>query len=225
VLDEVQTGMGRVGSFLAAEQYGVSPDMVVMAKSLSGGLVPSAAVLMSGEVYEAVYGSLQRARIHTSTYSENGLAMRAGLATLAVLDKENLVQRAALAGEDLRQRLRGVLGSYEMVKEVRGLGMLNGIVFAAPKDVRLRLAFEACRAVHPAAFGQMVVRRLFLEHQILSQICANDFMVLKVTPPLNVTPGQVDRYVEAIHSVVEVLHSSSTFWSDAVAIGSRALGI
>jgi ornithine--oxo-acid transaminase len=225
VLDEVQTGMGRSGRFLAAEHYGVSPDMVVMAKALSGGLVPSAAVLMSDEIYEAVYGSLQRAIIHTSTYSENGLAMRAGLATLAVLDKENLIERAEQSGAYLRQRLREVLHSYEMVQEIRGLGMMNGIVFTAPKGVKLRIAFEACRAIHPAAFGQMVVRRLFLEHQILSQICGNNFMALKVTPPLNVSPAQMDRYVAAIHSVVDALHSSSTFWSDALAIGSRAMGI
>jgi ornithine--oxo-acid transaminase len=90
VLDEVQTGVGRTGRFLAADHYGVSPDMIVMAKALSGGLVPVGAVLMTEEIYEAVYGSLRRAIIHTSTYSENSLAMRAGLATLEVLDRERL---------------------------------------------------------------------------------------------------------------------------------------
>ena len=85
VLDEVQTGMYRTGSFLSAHQFGVNPDIVVLAKALSGGLVPVGAVLMSDDVCESVYSSLPRAFVHTSTFSENSLAMRAGLATLDVL--------------------------------------------------------------------------------------------------------------------------------------------
>jgi ornithine--oxo-acid transaminase len=225
VLDEVQTGMGRTGRFLAAHHYDVTPDMVILAKALSGGLVPCAAVLMTEEVYDAVYGSLRRALIHTSTYSENGLAMRAGLATLAVLENERLQERAQVVGEDLRYRLREVLAPYEMVQEVRGEGLLSGIVFDVPRQVRLRISFEACKAIHPGMFGQMMVRRLFQDHQILSQICGNNFMVLKVAPPLVISEAQIDRYVASIHSVVDALHSSSNFWSDALQIGSRAMRI
>jgi len=223
VLDEVQTGMGRTGRFLAGQHYGVSPDMVVMAKALSGGLVPVGAVLMTDEVYDAAYGSLKRAIIHTSTYSENGLAMRAGLATLAVLDKERLTERAEGIGEELRHQLRGALLPYEMVSEVRGAGLMNGIVFQPPRQMKLRLAFEACKAIHPGMFGQMLVRRLFHEHQILSQVCGNNFMVLKVAPPLVVTEAQIDIYLDAISSVVETLHRSSAFWSDALELGRRAI--
>jgi ornithine--oxo-acid transaminase len=223
VLDEVQTGMGRTGRFLAGHHYGLSPDMVVMAKALSGGLIPCAAVLMTEEIYDAVYSSLKRAIIHTSTYSENGLAMRAGLATLGVLDREQLPERAQLVGEELRGRLTEALYSYEMVREVRGLGLFNGIVFEPPRHIKLRLSFETCRAVHPGMFGQMLVRRLFHEHNILSQICGNNFMVLKVAPPLVVTDAQINCYVDAIWSVVESLHSSSTFWSDALQLGRRAI--
>ena len=105
VLDEVQTGMCRTGRFLAAHHFGVEPDMVVLAKALSGGLVPCGAVLMSDAVCNSVYSSLRRAVIHTSTYSENSLAMRAGLATLDVLEDERLGERAADAGQALRARL------------------------------------------------------------------------------------------------------------------------
>ena len=84
VLDEVQTGMFRTGKFLAAHSYQVEPDMIILAKALSGGLVPVAAVLMTDEISDAVYSSLRRAIVHTSTYGENALAMRAGLATLDV---------------------------------------------------------------------------------------------------------------------------------------------
>ena len=225
VLDEVQTGLGRTGRFLAAQHYDLSPDMVVLAKALSGGLVPIGAVLMTDPIYDAVYSSLRRAIIHTSTFSENGLAMRAGLATLDVLEHEQLAARAEALGADLRARLTEALSGYEMVAEVRGLGMFNGIAFQPPRQLRLRLGFEAFRAIHPGMFGQMLVRRLFHDHRILSQICGNNFMVLKVAPPLVVREDQLDRYVDAITTVVDALHTSSAFWSDALDLGRRALHV
>lgn len=225
VLDEVQTGLGRTGRFLATQHYGVSPDMIVLAKALSGGLIPVAAVLMTEDIYDAVYGSLRRAIIHTSTYSENGLAMRAGLATLEVLDREHLVERSDERGKYLRARLKDALLPYEMISEIRGLGLMNGIVFEAPRQLRLKLAFEACRTIHPGMFGQMIVRRLFNDHRILSQICGNNFMVLKVAPPLVITTEQIDVYVDAITSVVDALHSSAAYWSDALDLGRRVFRV
>lgn len=102
---------------------------------------------------------------------------------------------------------------------------MNGIVFQPPRRVGLRLSFNAFKAIHAGMFGQMIVRRLFHEHQILSQICGNNFMVLKVAPPLVVTDAQVDAYVDAISSVVEAIHSSSASWSDALELGQRAVGL
>ena len=87
---------------------------------------------MSEEICDSVYSSLARAFVHTSTFSENSLAMRAGLATLEVLERENLGRRSIDAGEYLQVRLSETLGSYEMVKEVRGLGLLMGIEFQPP---------------------------------------------------------------------------------------------
>ena len=223
VLDEVQTGMYRTGQFLAAHHFGVEPDMVVLAKAMSGGLVPCSAVLMSDAVCNSVYSSLQRAFVHTSTYSENSLAMRAALTTLDILEEEHLGARAAAAGEDLRRRLRDRLERFEMVAEIRGLGMLNAIEFRAPSSLRLRMAYQAFRAVHPGLFGQMLVMRLFNDHGILSQICGNNFQVLKVAPPLVVTDEQVDHYVTAVERLVETIHTSAAFWSDALGIGRRAL--
>ncbi len=225
VLDEVQTGMGRTGKFLAAHHYGVEPDMVVMAKALSGGLVPVAAVLMTDAIYKSVYHSLRRAFIHTSTYSENALAMRAGLATLEVLEQERLPERAEQVGIDLRERLRSALAPFEMVKEIRGEGLLCGIAFQPPRSMAMRLSFEAFKAIHPGLFGQMVVMRMFNDKNILTQICGNNFMVLKVAPPLVVTASQIDYFVESLRDVVESMHSSGTFWSDAIKLGRRAVGV
>jgi len=231
VLDEVQTGMYRTGPFLAAHHFDVQPDMAILAKALSGGLIPSGAVLMSGEIYESVYGSLKRSIVHTSTFSENGLAMRAGLAALDVLERNRLGERAVQAGHELRQQLTAALAGYEMVKEVRGLGMLSGIEFTAPSSsstprrIALRVSFEAFRKIHSAMFGQILVMRLFRDKGILTQICGNNFMVLKVAPPLAISGAQTAEFVAAVRDVVELAHSSTAFWQEALGLARRAMNL
>jgi ornithine--oxo-acid transaminase len=225
VLDEVQTGMFRTGRFLAAHHFNVEPDMVILAKALSGGLMPVSAVLMTDRVYESVYDSLKRSIVHTSTFGENALSMRAGLATLDVLINENLGPRALAMGDLLRSRLREELSDYEMVGEVRGLGMLSGIVFQAPKHLALRVAFESFRRIHPAMFGQMMVMRMFRDQHVLMQMCGNNFMVLKVAPPLVVQPEQIDKFVHGIREVIHLAHHSTEFWSEAIGLAKRAVNV
>jgi ornithine--oxo-acid transaminase len=223
VFDEVQTGLHRTGPFLAAHHYGVEPDMVILAKALSGGLIPCAAVLMSDEVCNSVYSSVKRAFIHTSTFSENGLAMRAGLATLNILADEHLGLEAARKGRLLRELLEARLSKYQMVKAVRGKGLLNGIEFQAPSSLGLRMSYAAVQSIHAGLFGQMLVMRLFRNQNILTQICGNNFMVLKVNPPLTVSETQIDEIVDGIENVVHDIHSSSAFWTDALGLARRAL--
>lgn len=224
VLDEVQTGMYRTGPFLAATHFDLQPDIVVLAKALSGGLIPVGAVLMSEAVYESVFDSLRNSIIHASTFSENSISMRAGLATLEILEKYKLGERAATIGDYLRERLRSTLAGYEMVAEVRGAGLLSGIVFSPPRSFRLRAQFEAFRAIHPAMFGQVLVMRMF-RNGFLTQMCGNNFMVLKVAPPLVVTDEQIEKFVEAIATVVEQPHSSTRFWSEALGLAQRVIKI
>ena len=225
VLDEVQTGMYRTGTFLAAHQFQVKPDMVVLAKALSGGLVPVSAVLMTDQIYRAVFDSLKGSIVHTSTFGENALAMRAGLATLDVLEQERAGDNALAMGEYLRGRLRERLADFPMIAEVRGLGLLCGVEFRAPSQVTLRVPFEMFRAIHPGMFGQILVMRLFRDWNILSQVCGNNFMVLKAAPPLTVTGEQIDRFVEALGSVVDLMHSSPAFWTEALGLARRAANI
>jgi len=222
VADEVQTGMFRTGPFLGSHHFGITPDIVVLAKALSGGLVPVSAVLMTEDVHSSVFSSFKRSIVHASTFSENSLSMRAGLAALDVLEGERLGDHATRVGSDLQQRLTETLGGYEMVKEVRGRGLLLGIEFAAPRRLGLRAPFEAFAQIHPAMFGQILVMRLF-RHGILTQICGNDFMVLKVAPPLVVTPAQVTEFVLAVHELVDFAHHPGAFWSEALGLARRAV--
>lgn len=225
VLDEVQTGMFRTGKFLAAHHFDVQADMVILAKALSGGLIPVAAVLMTEEVSQAVYSSLKRAIIHTSTFSENGLAMRAGLTALDVLEDERLGAHAEYMGDLLRRRLTETLAPYEMFKAAPGLGLLSGIEFQPPSRLTLRLPFEAFRAIHAGMFGQMLVMRLFRREKILTQICGNNFMVIKSAPPLVIRESQLEEFVAAVGQVVADFHESTAFWTDALALGRRTMDI
>jgi ornithine--oxo-acid transaminase len=225
VLDEVQTGMYRTGTFLASHQYDLQADMVVLAKALSGGLMPVSAVLMTDKIYQAVYSSLKRSMVHTSTFSENSLSMRAGLATLDVLEGEKLGARAMRLGEQFRGKLRAALQRYAIVKEVRGMGLLSGIEFQAPQKMALRALYETFHRIHPAMFGQVLVMRMFREKNILTQICGNNFMVLKAAPPLVVSEEQLDEFVEAIESVVALADTSAKFWTEALNLARRAVNI
>jgi ornithine--oxo-acid transaminase len=222
VVDEAQTGFYRTGRFLASHHFNVEPDMIVLAGAISGGLIPSAALLMSDRVYDSVYGSSARAMVHTSTFGENSLALRAGLATLETLEREHLGERALAAGDYLRTRLRQALSGYEMVREVRGLGLLNGIEFQPPRKLALRVSFEAFSKIHPGMFGQVVRMQMF-RHGFLTQMCGNNSQVLKVAPPLVVKEREADEFVHAVRDVVEMMHSSTAFWSEALGLAKRAM--
>jgi len=224
VADEVQTGMFRTGPFLASHHFGIQPDIVVLAKALSGGLVPVSSVLMSDDIHRSVFSSFKRSIVHASTFSENSLSMRAALATLDVLESQRLGDRATELGGELRQQLADILSGYEMVREVRGKGLLLGIEFASPRRLTLRAPFEAFAQIHPAMFGQILVMRLFRNANILTQICGNDFMVLKVAPPLVITSEQVTEFVSAVHDVVDFAHHPGAFWSEALGLARRGVG-
>lgn len=224
VFDEVQTGLGRTGRFLAAHHFGVEPDMTVLAKALSGGLVPVGAVLMREDVSRAVYANVERAFLHASTFGENALAMRAGLTVLDILEDERLPERAARLGEMLRAGVRTLAGKYEMLDEVRGMGLMNGIAFKPPPSTRLRLLHAGFAKVHPGLFGQMLVRSLLREEGILTQMCGNDFRVVKASPPLTASESEIGRFLEAFDRTMARVHAGAAFWTQGLAIAAKALG-
>jgi ornithine--oxo-acid transaminase len=127
-------------------------------------------------------------------------------------------------GQYLRERLQAALAGYQMVKEVRGLGLFCGVEFQAPRSFALRASFETFMRLHPGMFGQMLVMQLFREG-ILTQICGNNFLVLKVAPPLMVQEVEVDEFVGKLGKVVESIHASTTFWSEALGLARRVMNV
>ncbi len=99
----MQTGLGRTGRFLAVEHWNVEPDMVLLAKSLSGGHVPVGAVLTRRAVFDKIFDRMDRAVVHGSTFAKNDLAMAAGIAALSVIKNEKLIENAQQRGERLRR--------------------------------------------------------------------------------------------------------------------------
>jgi ornithine--oxo-acid transaminase len=198
-VDEVQTGFGRTGRLFAFEHWGLEPDLITVAKSLSGGYVPVGALLMSTGVYDGVFDSLPNAVSHGSTFSPNDLAMVAGLATLRELDTEGLVERSARLGELLLERTRPLL-EREVVKDVRGLGLMWAIEFQEPPGGSR--TWKLLERIQPGLFSQLVVVPLFRDHRILSQVAGHGLNVLKAIPPLVVTEEDVDWFVSALEDTV-----------------------
>ena len=142
VADEIQTGLGRTGRFLAIEHWGVEPDMVLLAKGLSGGQIPIGAVLTRKYIFEKVFNRMDRAVVHGSTFSKNDLAMVAGIATLDVIESERLVQGAAQKGERIMKALAAMIPRYELLHNVRGKGLMIGVEFGPPKSLTLEGVLE-----------------------------------------------------------------------------------
>src|SRR6266566_4336506 len=199
-VDEVQTGFGRTGTMFAFEHWGLEPDLVPVSKSLSGGYVPVGALLMSRAVHEAVFDSMENAFSHGSTFAPNELAMAAGLATLHELDEQDLVERTARLGERLLELTEPFVDEFEVVREVRGLGLIWAIEFGEPKSGRL--SWRMIERMQPGLFAQFVVAPLFSRHRILSQVAGHRMAVLKVLPPLVVTDDDVEEFVEALSATI-----------------------
>src|SRR5438874_1238966 len=207
-IDEVQTGLGRTGTFFAFEQWDVEPDLVTVAKALSGGYVPVGAVIARSDVVERVFDKMDRAVVHSSTFGQNVLAMTAGLATLHTLDAESIVERASTIGAALLSGLEGVAKRHEVVHEVRGRGLIIGIEFGRPRSMRLRAQWTLLESMRTGLFTQMVIVPLFRDHGILSQVAGDHMNVLKILPPLITTEEQADEFVDALDDVLDDLERS-----------------
>jgi ornithine--oxo-acid transaminase len=199
-VDEVQTGFGRTGRMFAFEHWGLEPDLVTVAKSLSGGYVPVGALLMARHVYDEVFDSLEHSVSHGSTFAPNDLAMAAGLATLRELDDANLVDRSEELGRRLLELTRPLVEAHDAVKEVRGLGLMWAMEFGEPESGSL--AWRVMERMQAGLFAQLVVVPLFTKHRILSQVAGHDMAVLKGLPPLVLSEQDIEDFATALGEVI-----------------------
>jgi acetylornithine/succinyldiaminopimelate/putrescine aminotransferase len=206
IADEVQTGIGRTGDFFAYEHDDVEPDIVTVAKALSGGYIPVGAMITRDDIFSKVYSSMDRVLVHDSTFGSNAQAMAAGLATLHVFEVDGVVDNARKVGELLHARLAALVDRYEMVADVRGRGLMIGIEFGRPSSWKLRPAWTALQAARKGLFAQTVVHALFHKHRILTQVSGDHLEVIKLIPPLTIGEVEVDRFMDAFTDVMDEAH-------------------
>jgi len=214
IADEVQTGLGRTGRFLACEHWGVEPDIVLLSKSLSGGHVPVGAVLTRKWIFDKVFDRMDRAVVHGSTFAKNDLAMAAGLATLEVIESEGLMQNAERLGARLLSTFGRMIERHELVKEVRGKGLMIGIEFGAPRSLKLKASWNLLETANSGLFCQLIVIPLLKEHKILSQVAGHGNHTIKLLPPLIITDEDCDWIERSFEAVIADAHRvPGAIWS------------
>ncbi len=183
ILDEVQTGLARTGAMFACDHWSVVPDIMTLAKALGGGVMPIGAVVSTPSIWEAAFG--ENPLLHTSTFGGNPLACAAGLATLRVIERDGLVDRARDRGAQLIEGLRNVHARFpDALADVRGMGMMIGVEFKVKDVAELSINGMARRGV-------------------IAAYTLNNPYVIRFEPPVVITPEQVDQAVTAFSEAVE----------------------
>lgn len=224
VADEIQTGLGRTGRFLAIEHWNVEPDMVLIAKALSGGHVPVGAVITRKWVFEKVFNRMDRAVVHGSTFAKNDLAMAAGIATLDVLESEKLIENAERQGNRLIGALTAMIDRYELLHEVRGKGLMIGIEFGAPRSLKLKASWHAVESASKGLFCQLIAIPLFKEHRVLTQVAGHGSHTVKLLAPLVLSDADCLRIETAFEAVIAASHRvPGAVWSLGKTLVNHAL--
>jgi ornithine--oxo-acid transaminase len=225
VVDDVQTGLGRTGRLFTSDHWGLEPDIVTIAKALSGGYVPVGAVLANRAVMNAVFDSMERGVVIGSTFGGNDLAAAAGIATLQVIERENLAERAAQLGDLLLDLTRPLTERFEIVREVRGLGLIWAIELGPPAGRAARRLWDAIERRQPGLFAQLVTVPLFRDHRILTQVAGHHMNVIKALPPLITPEDEIRRFASALEDVLEDAeeHLFRSYASLGFELGRRSL--
>ena len=224
VADEIQTGLGRTGKFFALEHWGVEPDMVLIAKALSGGHVPVGAVICRKKIFEKVFSRMDKAVVHGSTFSNNDMAMAAGLATLEVIESEGLVANAAARGERLMASFREMATRHEFLKTVRGKGLMIGLEFGSPRSLKLKAAWSLLETANAGLFSQIIVIPIFKDHKIVVQVAGHGLNVIKLLPPLTITDADCDWIEGAFEDVIADAHKvPGAVWSLGKTLAGHAI--
>lgn len=228
VADEIQTGVGRTGKFLAIEHEAgdVAPDIVILSKALSGGFVPVGAVLTRKSVWEKVFSSMQRAIVHSSTFHQGSLAMVAGLAVLQVMDDEGLTAHAERMGGLLMDGLNAMKPRFDLMKDVRGRGLMIGVEFGAPpaRSLALRTGWSLIHAMDGDLFPQAIVIPLLDDHRILTQVAGHHIDVVKLIPPLVISEDDVRWFLAGFEQVMLKLHQfPGPVWELMKKLGKHAM--
>ncbi|MDQ0287594.1 putrescine aminotransferase [Desulfofundulus luciae] len=201
IADEVQTGFGRTGYMFACEAENVEPDIMCLAKSLGGGMMPVGAYITTDEIWKKAYGGMEKALLHTSTFGGNAMACAAALATIQVIYEENLVEQAREKGAYFLARLKELQERFPLLKEVRGRGLMIGLEFNQPGGLASKVTFGLANKLAEEYTGSLVAGELLNNYGIITAYTLNNPNVIRLEPPLCVTREQIDRVVTALEEI------------------------
>jgi hypothetical protein len=197
ILDEVMCGMGRTGKWFAAEHYGVLPDILVLGKGLSGGTLALSAIATSTAHLETVRrngGSF----VHGGTFSHNSVACAAGLAAVRILEREQLVERAARLGAEIGRRLNTLLADSPHVGDIRGLGMMWGVEFV--RDRETLAPFPRSEKITEKLWQALFDQGVILYKSVAMAGIDGDGLIL--APPFVIAEGEIDLAVDRLRAVL-----------------------
>ncbi len=209
VFDEIQTGMGRTGKLFAYQHTDVVPDLFTLGKSLGGGVLPISAAVMGEGLWTRAYGSPLKSEIHNSTFGGNALACSAALAVVEHCQKAEFLATVAERARELELALRRALEGRPAVERISLRGLLGGIQL---RDVSHPWASWSSLGLpelepYPAS-GALVVQRL-TRAGILAHLCAHDWSVLRIEPPLTITREECSAFVAAVDDAVRWLEDNA----------------
>src|SRR5213596_2262501 len=200
--DEIQTGLGRTGKMFGFQHWNLEPDIITLAKSLSGGYVPCGAIVTRREIYQKTFSRMDRCVVHSTTFGRNNLAMACGLAALEIIDNEKLVENSAKMGSLLMEKVDALRAKHSFIKEVRGKGLMIGIEFHEPQEFKLKMAWKLLHKIDKVLFAQMIVTQMLSKHRILTQVAGHAMDVMRILPPLIIGEKEVDMFVNALDDVL-----------------------
>lgn len=201
VMDEVQTGLGRLGHWFGCHGAAIQPGMLTVSKALSGGQAPVSAVLLTQDIYDRVYAAFKSGPMYLSTFAENNLAMAAGLATLDVLEDLDAPNRARALSDKFRTGLQDLADRYDVIERITGQGLIIGVVFKSSANLALRLQQALMGAGDPGAFAAAVHIDLH-RHGILVQIPGFNLNMIKLLPPVTLEDDDVRWFLTAFEQVL-----------------------
>jgi len=224
IADEVQTGFGRTGKLFACEHWNITPDIMTLSKSLSGGYCPIGAILYPRKVYDSVFKSLDRCMVHSTTFSQNDLAAVCGLVTLEVIREEELVENSAAMGQYLLGKLGELAKKYELIQEVRGKGLMIAIEFGEPQSLGLKTGWKMIHKINKNLFCQSILVPLIMDHHILAQVSGHGRDIIKLLPPLVFDQKDADRFLRSFEQVLIAAHRfPGPIWEVGTRLAKAAL--
>jgi len=202
IIDEIQTGLGRTGKMFACEYEGVVPDIMCLAKSLGGGIMPIGAYITNEEIYKNAYGGMEKALLHTSTFGGNSLACAAGISALKTIIDKNLAEEAQKKGEYLLSQLEILKSNYGLIKDVRGKGLMIGLELSGSNNNLLnKLSGGTLDLFANEYFASFLAGKLLNDYQIITAYTLNNPNVIRIEPPLTIEYKYLDKLLFALKDI------------------------